>query len=210
MEEVIMTMVNVTIVGYLTKTPQLQMFQSGKVKTNISLGVSYPSRTDSAVEHVDYYKVEAWGRTAENVVKYLQKGNQIVATGRMAFEHWTDQSGRERSTPVITATQITFLPRGNKSHANDYSKTEGSQSAATSNTGPALVAVSSSNNMPAAEKAEQMATTPDEVTEFAGFDEGVLDEAEADSLLAGSRSVSVVAEPKNHYRPKSRYLSSRR
>lgn len=203
-----MSMVNAVIVGNLTRDPQLHVFNTGKTKATLSLAVNYPSPRDHNVELVEYYRVELWGRTAENASKYLQKGNQIVASGRFSLDRWTDQSGKERTTPVITATQITFPQRGNKSNGNQYQSSESAQATRVAKT--TFVPAPCSDDLPITEEAEQMATPTAAVAELADYEQGIVDEdSVADSLLAGARTVSVVAEPRSHYRPRTRIAPMR-
>lgn len=202
-----MSMVNVTIVGNLTKAPQLQTFQSGKVKATLFVAVNYPSKADSSIQDVEYYRIDLWDRTAENAVKYLQKGNQIFAAGRFVLDRWIDQSGKERTTPVITASQITFPNRGSSNHANQYRRPEITQVAAPQ--AAAVVLTPAPAHLQIAEETEPLAEATTTITSYADYEQSFIEDAEADSLLAGARTVGVVAEPRAHYTPRTRRLARR-
>lgn len=122
-----MSMVNISLVGNLVRSPEQFTFQSGKVKTNMVVAVnSIRSSADKeGVEQVDYYKVETWGRTAENAAKYLDKGNQVTVHGKLSIEYWTDKEGKERFTFVVTGHQISFPQRGSRSGRSDNASKDG-------------------------------------------------------------------------------------
>lgn len=198
-----MSMANVTIVGNLAKAPQLRTFQSGRVKADLILAVNspYSFKSENAAETVDFYRVELWGVMAENAVRYLRTGNQIGASGRLILDHWIDQSGQARTTPVIAATQITYPPKGSRN--NEYRRSESTQNTGQS-TPAAILAAVTPVDLPPAEEAEPVASPSTPITDYAELGEGFVDEdAAADSLLAGARTVNV-AEPRAHYRPRTR------
>jgi single-strand DNA-binding protein len=114
LEEFLMSMINVSIVGNLARTPEQICFASGKVKTIMVVAVNNsqaPKNGEKSSDVADYYRVETWGRLAELAQKYLNKGNQVGVSGRLIMEHWTDKQGNDRLTPVVCATQLSFPPR---------------------------------------------------------------------------------------------------
>ena len=112
-----MSMVNISIVGNLARTPEQICFASGRVKTIMVVAVNgaqaktAADKDKSAAAKADFYRVEIWGKLAELATKYLDKGNQVAVCGRLIMEHWTDREGHERLTPVVSATQLSFPPR---------------------------------------------------------------------------------------------------
>ncbi len=106
-----MSLVNVSIVGNLVRSPEQMFFASGRVKTTMVVAINNPPRNGRPADTADFYRVEAWGKLAELASKYLHKGNQIGVTGRLLFDHWTDKHGVNRVTPIVEATQLAFPPR---------------------------------------------------------------------------------------------------
>ena len=114
----LMSLANVSIVGNIVKMPEQMFFASGRVKTTLIVAVNSPSRVNRASAGAegnegtaDFYKVETWGKLAELAASYLNKGNQVTATGRLILDHWTDKQGRNRITPIVEANQIAFPQR---------------------------------------------------------------------------------------------------
>lgn len=104
-----MGLANISIVGNLVKAPEQIQLASGKLKTTLVVAVNHTKKTES--ESADFYNVVAWGRLAELAGKYLDKGQQVTATGRLALDRWTDRNGQARVTPVVSADQIAFPRR---------------------------------------------------------------------------------------------------
>lgn len=106
-----MGLVNISIVGNLTRSPEQIQFASGRVKTTMVVAVNHPSRSNKGTEAADYYRVETWGKMADMASKYLSKGNQVGVTGRLVFDHWIDKQGKNRITPVVEASQLSLPTR---------------------------------------------------------------------------------------------------
>lgn len=105
-----MGLANISIVGNLVKAPEQTQLASGKLKTTFVVAVNHSKESESA----DFYNVVAWGRLAELAGQFLDKGQQVTATGRLTLDRWTDKNGQARVTPVVSADQIAF-PRRNQS-----------------------------------------------------------------------------------------------
>jgi len=102
-----MGLANISIVGNLVKAPEQIQLASGKLKTTLVVAVNHSKESESA----DFYSVVAWGRLAELAGQYLDKGQQVTATGRLTLDRWTDKNGQARVTPVVSADQIAFPKR---------------------------------------------------------------------------------------------------
>jgi single-strand DNA-binding protein len=109
-----MSLVNISIVGNLVKAPEQFCFKSGKVKTTLVVAVDGPNRKQEGANDTEFYRIEAWGKLGEIAHKYLSKGNQVGATGRLVMNRWQDREGKERVTPTVEANQIS-LPQRSKS-----------------------------------------------------------------------------------------------
>jgi len=107
-----MSLVNISLVGNLSRPPEQMCFASGRIKTTLFVAINNPPRNGRSADQADFYKVETWGKLAELAGKYLDKGNQVGVTGRLVFDHWTDKkTGKDRVTPIVEATQLAFPPR---------------------------------------------------------------------------------------------------
>lgn len=105
----------VTLIGNLTRTPELRKTKSDNSVTELGLALNRVWQNDSGQkqEEVTFVDVTLWGRNAENAVQYLQKGRSVLVEGRLQLETWQDkQSGQDRSKLKVVADLIQFLGGG--------------------------------------------------------------------------------------------------
>jgi single-strand DNA-binding protein len=101
----------IIIVGNLGRDPELRYTPQGTAVCNFSVATN-ERRRDKAGEQQDvttWFRVNAWGRQAENVSKYLSKGRRVYVEGRLHVEEWTDRDGKQRYTLEVNATDVQFL-----------------------------------------------------------------------------------------------------
>lgn len=113
-----MSLANISIVGNLVKQPEQMHFVSGKVKTTFTVAVNGFGRPARGGDTADFYRVETWGKLADLAAKYLDKGNQIAVSGRLMFDRFVDQQGKNRVIPVVEANQLSLPPRSKTSEGS--------------------------------------------------------------------------------------------
>lgn len=107
-----MSLVNVSIVGNVVKPPAQTCFSSGNTKTTLIIAVNNPGKkADKPNATAEFFRVEAWGKLGEVAHRYIEKGNQVAATGRLVLDKWQDREGRDRVTAVVHAYQISLPPK---------------------------------------------------------------------------------------------------
>ena len=107
-------MVNsVVLVGRAGKDPEMRYFESGKVKTTLTLAVNRPTKE----KETDWFDIEIWGKQAEVAGEYVKKGSLIGIEGRLEFSKWVDDSGKKNTRPFISASSIRLLG-SNKDNAS--------------------------------------------------------------------------------------------
>jgi single-strand DNA-binding protein len=98
----------VTIVGNLTKDPELRFTPGGDAVANMSIAVN--DRVKDGNEWKDgepsFYEVKAWRKLDEQVTESLTKGTRVIVTGKMRIEKYETKTGETRYTTVITADEI--------------------------------------------------------------------------------------------------------
>lgn len=105
-----------TVAGNLTRDPECRFIQGDRKVCNISVAHNRKFRVDGELrEEVSFFDVTCYGRIAENVEKYLQKGAPVVVVGRLKQERWQDRDGGgNRSKVVIIAEDVQFVPTGQR------------------------------------------------------------------------------------------------
>lgn len=110
----------VILLGRLTRDPEERTTASGKTIATFSIAV------DRGNDETDFFEITSWEKLAELVVKYLEKGRQVLVQGRLRQETWDDKdSGKKRSKVAITASDITFLGGGNAEGAQRVKEDRG-------------------------------------------------------------------------------------
>jgi single-strand DNA-binding protein len=109
-----MALNNVSIMGNLTKDPEIKQIPSGKSVCSLSIANNRVfNKNGEKVEEVSYFDVDVWGITAENCSKYLAKGNGVIVEGRLRQDRW-EKDGKTQSRVKITANAVHFLPKKKK------------------------------------------------------------------------------------------------
>jgi single-strand DNA-binding protein len=99
---------NITIVGNITRDPELRYTPSGQA--NVRLGVAVNRKWQDRnsgewQEQTSFFDVIAWREMAENVNESLKKGARVIVTGRLEQRSW-EQEGNKRSAVEIIADEI--------------------------------------------------------------------------------------------------------
>jgi single-strand DNA-binding protein len=100
----------VTLMGNLTRDPELRQTPNGQNVTSFSLALnrSYKDSSGEWQEVTDYIDIVAWGPLAERVAQYLSKGRRCLVQGRLQSRSW-EQDGQKRSKVEVLANDVTFL-----------------------------------------------------------------------------------------------------
>jgi single-strand DNA-binding protein len=94
----------VTVVGNITRDPELRFTPSGAGVANFGLAWNRKGRDGEEV--VSFFDITAWNQLAENVSECLTKGMRVVVYGRLDQRSWENQEGERRSKVEIVADEI--------------------------------------------------------------------------------------------------------
>ena len=100
----------VTLMGNLTRDPELRQTPTGQNVTSFSLALnrSYKDQSGAWQEATDYIDITSWGPLAERVAQYLSKGRRCLVQGRLQSRSW-EQDGVKRNKVEVLASDVTFL-----------------------------------------------------------------------------------------------------
>ena len=100
---------HITIMGRLTRDPELRRTGSGVAVASFSLAVDRDfSPKDGGERETDFIDCVAWRQTGEFVSKYFTKGRMAVVSGRLQIRSWTDKEGNKRRTAEVVADNVYF------------------------------------------------------------------------------------------------------
>ena len=98
----------VTVVGNLTREPELRYTPSGQAVAKFGLAVNrfYTNRNGEKVEQTDFFTVNAWRSLAENAAESLHTGTRVLVTGRLQSRTWETEDHQKRSAVEIEAEEV--------------------------------------------------------------------------------------------------------
>ncbi len=99
----------ITVVGNITRDPELKFLNSGQAAVRLSVAVNrrwQNRQTQEWEERVSYFEVTGYGAMAENAANSLAKGNRVLVTGRLEQRSWETENGDKRSIVEINADEI--------------------------------------------------------------------------------------------------------
>jgi single-strand DNA-binding protein len=102
------------LIGNLGRDPELRVTPTGVQVCTFTLATGERRKdptTSQWVDHTEWHNVICFGKAAELCSKYLKKGSQVFVEGRLQTRKWVDQSGVQRQTTEVVASNVRFLSR---------------------------------------------------------------------------------------------------
>lgn len=99
---------SITVVGNLTRDPELRYTPSGAAVAKFGIAVNrfYTNRSGEKVEQTDFFNVNAWRNLAENVAESLATGSRVIVSGRLQSRSWETEEGQKRTVVEIEADEV--------------------------------------------------------------------------------------------------------
>ena len=117
----------VFLIGRLTKDPDLRYTQSGQAVVSFSLAVDRGLSKQKKQEMesmnrptADFPRITVWGVQAENVSRYLKKGNQCAIDGKIQTGSYQDKDGKTVYTTDVVADRVEFLESRSDGQYQNY------------------------------------------------------------------------------------------
>ncbi|QDP54550.1 MAG: putative single-stranded DNA-binding protein [Prokaryotic dsDNA virus sp.] len=112
-----MTVNKAIIVGNIGNDPEVRQTKSGTSVCNLRVATNERRRTPDGEwsKHTEWHSVVVFGKTADNVGKFLSKGKQAYIEGRLQTSKWTNKEGVEAYKTEIIADVVRFLSNRNDS-----------------------------------------------------------------------------------------------
>lgn len=102
----------VQLIGRLTKEPEIRYSQSAEpiAITRFSVAVSRKFKKDGEPD-ADFINCISFGKTAEFIGKYFNKGRMIGVVGCIRTNSWTDNNGQKRKSTEVQVEEVEFLEK---------------------------------------------------------------------------------------------------
>ena len=96
-----------TIIGNLTKDPELRTTSTGISVCSFTVAVSRRRKVEGQPD-ADFFDVTAWRERGEMCAKFLQKGKKVCVIGAVAVRTWETET-RHGASLEVTADEVEFL-----------------------------------------------------------------------------------------------------
>ena len=114
----------VTLIGNLGDVPQEKSTKSNVNFVTFSLATNeYWVKDGEKKQRTDWHSLTAWGKVAEDCVKYLKKGSLVHVEGSLRNREWEDKNGVSHKSSEIQAQRIVVLDPA-KAKANEAPQVE--------------------------------------------------------------------------------------
>ena len=109
----------VILLGNLTRDPELRMTSEGAsiCKLGLAVGRTYKDREGNQREETAFVDVDAFGRQAEVISQYFNKGKPILLEGRLKFDQWESSTGEKRNKLKVVLESFSFV--GNRGDVSE-------------------------------------------------------------------------------------------
>ena len=105
---------HVTLIGRLTKDPEVRYTQQGTAVGTFTLAVDRRVQKDKPKE-ADFIPCVVWGKTAEVVGNYCKKGKQVGVEGRIQVRSYDAKDGTKRYVTEVIVNDLELLGKGDGS-----------------------------------------------------------------------------------------------
>lgn len=101
----------VQLIGHLGNTPEMVTLTNGSklAKFSIATNEQYKNALGEKVTDTHWHNVVAWGKTAEIIEQYLDKGNEVAIEGRLTYRSYETKDGDKRYVTEIKCSELLML-----------------------------------------------------------------------------------------------------
>ena len=99
----------VTVIGNVTRDPELRFTPSGQAVATFGLAVNrrWQNRQNNEwEEQTSFFDIKCWAQMAENVGESLHRGARVIVSGRLEQRSWETEQGDKRSKVEVVADEI--------------------------------------------------------------------------------------------------------
>lgn len=103
----------VQLIGRVGQDPEILNLETGKklAKFSIATNENFTNAKGEKVEHTDWHNIVAWGKTAEIIEKFVNKGKEVAIEGKLTNRSWEDKDGQKRYTTEVVCSELLLLSK---------------------------------------------------------------------------------------------------
>jgi len=101
----------VQLIGRLGAKPEMINLESGNALAKMSLATKevYKNNKGEKVIDTQWHRLIAWGKLAENMVTYLEKGQEVAVMGKITYKSYTNKEGQTVNYTEIVASEFMMM-----------------------------------------------------------------------------------------------------
>ncbi len=101
----------VQLIGNAGNDPEVKTLESGKKLAHLTIATNEIYRNDKGekVEHTEWHRVTAWGKTAEIIEKFVVKGKEVAIDGKLTHRSYDDKNGEKKYITEVVVNEILLL-----------------------------------------------------------------------------------------------------
>lgn len=107
----------VQLIGNLGKAPEIKSTEAGKkwARFSVATDETYTNNKGEKVKETQWHNVVAWGKIAEVIEQYLDKGSEVAIEGKLIHRDYLDKDGNKKYISEIQLNEMLML--GGKAEA---------------------------------------------------------------------------------------------
>lgn len=109
-----------TLIGNLTKDPDMRQTQGGVSVCTFAIAVQRRYADQNGEKQTDFFNIVCWRSLADNCAKYLTKGSKAGVHGSIQNRSYEDKQGNRRTVTELIADEVEFLSRKVEMQAPAY------------------------------------------------------------------------------------------
>ena len=111
----------VILLGNLTRDPEHRVTPGGLSICKLGMAVNrrYTKQNGEKTEEVTYVDIDCFGKQADLIVEYLNRGDPLFIEGRLKFDTWASNTGEKRSKLSVVMESFQFMSRSEQTDAGE-------------------------------------------------------------------------------------------
>lgn len=103
----------VQLIGNVGNDPEIKTLESGKKLAHLTIATNerYKNEKGEKVEQTEWHRVTAWGKVAEIIEKYVEKGKEVAIEGKLTHRSYEDKNGEKRYLTEVVVNEILLLSK---------------------------------------------------------------------------------------------------
>lgn len=99
----------IVLIGRLTHKPELKYTSNNKAVVNSTIAVQRDYKNSSGEYETDFIDFQIWGKKAETMARYCEKGDLIGIKGSLRVENYQDKEGNNKKRSYVFVEKVSFL-----------------------------------------------------------------------------------------------------